>query len=109
MKFEDYQKQAITFNIIEDPKYKPISYTLGLTGESGEVAEIIKKLIRNNDFDFSQINVDNLKEELGDILWYIAMLADTFDISLNDVAVTNIDKLTNRKNQGVIKGEGMNR
>jgi NTP pyrophosphatase (non-canonical NTP hydrolase) len=109
MNLNDYQKQAADFNVIKDPKYKPISYTLGLVGESGEIAEKIKKAIRNLDGDFSRLDADDLKKELGDLLWYVAMLASTFDISLDDIAVSNLQKLTDRKNRNVIKGVGENR
>jgi NTP pyrophosphatase (non-canonical NTP hydrolase) len=109
MNFNDYQKRAATFNVIKDAKYKPINYTLGLAGESGEVAEIIKKAIRNFDGDFSRVDIDDFKKELGDVLWYVAMLASTFDITLDDVATANLQKLTDRKNRNVIKGMGENR
>jgi NTP pyrophosphatase (non-canonical NTP hydrolase) len=109
MNFNDYQKQAAAFNVIKDPKHQPISYTLGLAGESGEVAEIVKKAIRNFDGDFSRVSHDDLKKELGDVLWYIAMLAGTFDITLDDVATANLQKLTDRKGRDAIKGVGENR
>lgn len=109
MKFNEYQQQAATTNIITDPTLQPICYALGLCGEAGEVAEIIKKNIRNAGGDFSRINADSLSKELGDVLWYISMLADTFGITLNDIAELNMKKLNDRKDRGVIMGVGENR
>lgn len=109
MKFNEYQQQAATTNIITDPTLQPICYALGLCGEAGEVAEIIKKNIRNADGDFLKIDTDNLKKELGDVLWYISMLANNFDIPFNDIAESNIKKLNDRKDRGVIMGVGENR
>ena len=66
--------------------------TLGLTGESGEVADYIKKVI------FHSHNLDQLKliKEMGDVLWYIAELASTLHIPLEDIALINLEKLTQR-------------
>lgn len=105
MTFDDYQTKAATTATIDDPVY----FTLGLTGESGEIAEKIKKVLRNHDGDFSKLDLDDIKKELGDVLWYLAMLAKNFGLSLDDVAVTNIDKLADRKARGVIKSTGDNR
>jgi NTP pyrophosphatase (non-canonical NTP hydrolase) len=109
MNLNDYQKRAGDFNVIKDKKYQPISYTLGLAGESGEIAEMVKKAIRNFNGDFSRLGTKDLTQELGDVLWYVAMLAATFNIALDDVAAANLQKLTNRQNRGVIKGVGETR
>jgi NTP pyrophosphatase (non-canonical NTP hydrolase) len=109
MDLNHYQKLAARFNVIKDAKYQPISYTLGLAGESGEVAEMVKKAIRNYDGDFSRLDTKDLTQELGDVLWYVAMLAAAFDIALDDVAAANLQKLTNRQKRGVIKGVGETR
>lgn len=83
--------------------------TLGLCGEVGEVTEKLKKLIRNNEGDLAKFNVDDFKKELGDVLWYLSCLADEFNITLEDVAMANIEKLRDRASRGVIKSEGDNR
>lgn len=105
----DYQQHAKTTNTITDPVTAILYYTLGLTGESGEIAEKIKKVLRNHEGDFSKLDRDDLKKELGDMLWYLAMLADAFDITLEDVAETNIAKLADRKARGVLRSTGDNR
>ena len=103
-----YQKVALTTAIY--PREQAIIYpTLGLTGEAGEVANKVKKIIR----DGSNKNDDNLvseiKSEIGDCLWYIAVLASDFNIKLSDIASTNLEKLANRKKNNTIHGSGDNR
>ena len=109
MNFDEYQAKATTTSTLTDNNIKPLYFTLGLTGEAGEIAEKIKKIIRNHDGDFSKLDLDDIKKELGDVLWYLAMLSHTFGISFDDVAKTNIDKLADRKARGVIKSTGDNR
>ena len=82
----------------------PIIYpTLGLCGESGEVAEKVKKHLRDG------ASLDELKKELGDVLWYLASIASDLNISLNDIALTNVEKLQSRMERGKISGSGDNR
>ena len=100
-----YQKVALTTAIY--PREQAIIYpTLGLTGEAGEVANKVKKIIR----DGSNKNDDNLvseiKSEIGDCLWYIAVLASDFNIKLSDIASANLIKLENRKKNNTIHGSG---
>lgn len=109
MNFNDYQQQAKTTNVMKDPVLAPLYFTLGLTGEAGEIAEKVKKVIRNHGGDFSKLDRDDITKELGDVLWYLAMLANTFDIQLTDVAQKNLAKLSDRKARGVIKSTGDNR
>lgn len=82
---------------------------MGLVGETGEIAEKAKKIVRDRDSDFSQWDVADLKKELGDTLWYIAVLADYFDISLDEVAELNIAKLADRRRRAVLGGSGDDR
>ena len=78
---------------------------LGLAGEVGELLNKIKKIAR----DDAPINKDDLKGELGDVLWYVSQLSNELGIDLNDVASYNLEKLKSRKNRGVISGSGDNR
>ena len=82
---------------------------LGLTGEAGEVAEKVKKLIRDRNGVYDDAWVEELKKELGDVMWYVAIIADCFKIKLEDVATGNITKLRSRKERNKINGEGDNR
>ena len=100
-----YQKVALTTAIY--PREQAIIYpTLGLTGEAGEVANKVKKIIRDGSDSKDEKLVSEIKAEIGDCLWYIAVLADDFDIKLSDIASTNIEKLANRKKNNTIHGSG---
>ena len=74
---------------------------LGLAGEAGEVANKVKKMLRDNDFDREAIVA-----EIGDVLWYIAALSRDLNVSLNDIALSNIEKLYGRKERGTLQGSG---
>ena len=106
--FDMYQKVAKTTAIY--PREQAIIYpTLGLTGEAGEVANKVKKIIRDGSNSKDERLVSEIKSEIGDCLWYIAVLASDFDIKLSDIASTNLEKLANRKKNGTIHGSGDNR
>ena len=103
-----YQKVALTTAIY--PREQAIIYpTLGLTGEAGEVANKVKKIIRDGSNSKDEKLVSEIKAEIGDCLWYIAVLASDFDIKLSDIASANIEKLATRKSKGTIHGSGDNR
>lgn len=103
MTFEEYQEQARSTAIY--PRDRAIVYpALGLTGEAGEVAEKVKKWIRDGDLDKEAI-----AKELGDVLWYIAALSGDLGISMDEIASQNIQKLRDRAVRGKIQGSGDNR
>lgn len=108
MTFDEYQLAAQTGHP-KDAKDEIYHLVLGMMGEAGEIAEKFKKLIRDKQSDFTQLDQADLKKELGDVLWYVAILARYFDISFEDVARTNIAKLAGRQARNVIKGSGDNR
>ena len=100
-----YQKVALTTAIY--PREQAIIYpTLGLTGEAGEVANKVKKIIRDGSDSKDEKLVSEIKAEIGDCLWYIAVLANDFNIKLSDIASTNLEKLANRKKNNTIHGSG---
>lgn len=113
MKFDDYQKLAISTDAYggkgDVQSVAFINKVLGLVGETGEVAEKLKKIQRNNDGVMSDIERKELLKELGDVLWYLSAIAYYLDEPLNSIAENNIAKLTDRKNRGVIKSSGDNR
>ena len=103
-----YQKVALTTAIY--PREQAIIYpTLGLAGEAGEVANKVKKIIRDGSDSKDEKLVSEIKAEIGDCLWYIAVLASDFDIKLSDIASANLEKLEKRKEKGTIHGSGDNR
>jgi len=82
---------------------------LGLAGEAGEVCEKVKKMFRDDDGEVTPAKLEEIKKELGDVLWYIANLAADFGINLDEVAMLNLDKLFSRQKRGTLKGSGDNR
>lgn len=83
--------------------------TLGLTGESGEVADKVKKVLRDNGGIFTDEKKLEIFIESMDCLWYIAALANDLGYTLEEGAKMNIEKLQSRKERGVISGSGDNR
>lgn len=115
MNFNEYQEKAWSTFKLQSAPNKLIYLTLGINGEAGEVAEKVKKLIRDcgdGSGNMPEIGFEQrleLKKELGDVLWYLAGIATALDMSLETVAIANIDKLASRKERGVISGNGDNR
>jgi NTP pyrophosphatase (non-canonical NTP hydrolase) len=83
-----------------------IYLTLGLCGEVGEIAEKVKKLIRDGDGTWDAERLALFHKELGDVYWYLARLADESGSSLSAIAQMNIDKLSDRQQRGVLGGSG---
>ena len=109
MNFTEYQNVALS-TAIYPKKYETIYPALGLCGESGEVAEKIKKSIRDGLHNWPDEQFkEELTKELGDVLWYISALASDLDISLNEIAESNLQKLASRKKRNKIGGSGDNR
>lgn len=106
MQFSEYEKQAV-----ETAKYPNVGHnfvypTLGLVGE---VAEKIKKILRDEDGAVSAEKKEEIKKEMGDVLWYLAALSREFGFTLEDIAKKNIEKLASRRERGVLHGSGDNR
>lgn len=100
-----YQELAKTTAVF--PEKMGIVYcALALGGESGEVQEKVKKVIRDLDGEWNDHRRYDTAQELGDVLWYLANLADQLGYKLSDIAQMNLDKLQSRKERGVIKGSG---
>lgn len=109
MELNEYQKKAKSYAIY--PESYRITYpALGLSGEAGEIANKVKKLIRDeyNKEDFEQKKID-IAFEIGDVLWYCATLAQDLGVSLSVIAAQNLDKLEDRKQRNAIQGDGDNR
>ena len=106
MNFNEYQKIARSTAVYPE-EYKVVYPALGLCGEAGEVADKIKKTVRG-DTPLDEVT-GNIAMELGDVLWYVATLADDLGVELEDVAKWNVDKLQRRMKSNKIKGDGDNR
>lgn len=108
MGFNEYQQKATEFAIF--PKEFGLIYPiLGLCGETGEVAEKFKKVIRDEGGWMDEQKTQEFAKELGDVLWYLAAIAQGLGLSLESIANTNIEKLESRRSRNVLKGSGDNR
>lgn len=123
MEFNEYQSQARSTALYPErlrrmfpapdgadrPRVELFYSAAGLCDESGEVAGKIKKWLRGDLGDVPHPDVDEIRKELGDVLWYIAAICSDLDISLDSVAKANVEKLASRRARGVIRGDGDNR
>jgi len=101
--FTHYQEKTVQTAIY--PEDQALEYlALGLNGEAGEVAEKVKKHIR----DGKELDEDFAKE-LGDVLWYLTRLVDELNADMSDVAQQNLDKLLDRKERDKLSGSGDHR
>lgn len=96
MKFEEYQNEARQ-TALYPRRMQNLEYpTLGLAGEAGEVANIVKKIQRDHGGEVTDEIRQKLKDELGDVLWYISACADELGLTLAEVAQFNVEKLARR-------------
>ena len=100
MRMNDYQKGAASTAIYK-PVHAVIYPALGLAAEAGEVANKVKKILRDGTFDREAI-----ADEVGDCLWYIAALCRDLNVDMADLAQKNLDKLADRKERNVLQGSG---
>lgn len=106
MTFREYQEKSRKTAIYPNLGFNFVYPTLGLVGEAGEVAEKMKKVLRDKEGVMTDEKRLELKKELGDVMWYIAQLATELNLDMNDIAQTNIDKLYSRMDRGVLHGSG---
>ncbi len=106
--FNDFQKKARE-TAIYPADYTVLYPALGLANEAGEVLGKIKKVIRDHDNVYSEAKSMEIAGEIGDTLWYLAVLADDLGYTLKEIADENIRKLKSRQDRGVLKGSGDNR
>ena len=100
MQMNQYQTQAAETAIYK-VEHQVIYPALGLAAEAGEVANKVKKILRDGNFDRNAI-----ADEIGDCLWYIAALCRDLNVDMDAVAQSNLDKLLDRKDRGVLAGSG---
>ena len=86
-----------------------IYVALGLNGEAGEVAEVVKKMWRDDNGALTSEVRQKVKKELGDVLWYVAQVATEANLTLTEVMQANLAKLADRKERGVMGGSGDDR
>ena len=112
MDLDAYQKAIVKFDLNKNIEFQDkidfafLDKILGLSGEAGEVADKVKKVIRDQAGKLSVNDKKAISYELGDLLWYLATSARYLGISLEQVASENIEKLESRLNRGKISGSG---
>ncbi|MEK7108075.1 MAG: nucleoside triphosphate pyrophosphohydrolase family protein [Patescibacteria group bacterium] len=106
MTLNEYQEKARTTAIYPNQGNNWVYATLGLVGEAGEVAEKMKKAIRDDGGVITPERKEMIVKELGDVLWYIAILAVELGVDLDTIATANLEKLFSRKDRGVLTGSG---
>lgn len=118
-KFDEYMDFTLDVAIYPGAgsgSVRELSYlSLGLNGEAGEVAEYVKKVIRDQRIGVDDSppicgeHMNKIEKELGDVLWYLARLCDAFGFQMSEVATTNRIKLTRRKEENQLHGSGSDR
>lgn len=109
MNFNQYQALASETALYPNIGNNPYYPALGLCGEAGEVAEKIKKVMRDENGEFSPEKTAEIMKEIGDVLWYLSALCQELDIDLEMCAINNLNKLKARQQRGTIQGSGDNR
>lgn len=98
MNIDDFQKHAVDTASITQKGTPALSHRgFGIAGEAGHIAQIIKKIIRDKDGSATTEDTELLKKRLGDVLYYTALLAEYFDLSLSDIAEQNMRQSTDFK------------
>lgn len=110
MDMNNYQRRALSTAIYPNIGRNIIYPTLGLMGEAGELCNKVKKLVRDGDYkegsNIPNHAIDSLALELGDAFWYISAIASELGLSLSDIALSNLDKLSRRADDGTLGGSG---
>jgi len=106
MDFHTYQERCRATAGYPEAGASPIYPTLGLCGEAGEVADKVKKVLRDENGAFTPEVIAGLELELGDVLWYVAQLATELGLELDQIAQAHLDKLRSRAARNVIAGSG---
>lgn len=113
MNFNEYQDTIEGVAVYPQVGNNIIYPALGLAGEAGETVDKIKKIWRNQGIssgkNYSNVQREELSKEMGDVLWYLAALANELGLDLETIAIQNVVKLRDRRDRGVVKGEGDNR
>lgn len=105
-KYGDYQQESAKTRLQVKTSHPVVYPVLGLLNEAGELAGKVKKILRDKGGKIDVREVERLKGELGDVLWYFTQVCSELGLTLEEVAESNLVKLRDRKKRGVIKGEG---
>ena len=104
---DEYQNESNTKRMHKENINHPVVYpALGLAGEVGEFCEKIKKILRDNDAHITATDIQALKLELGDIMWYVVVCSEALGLKMSDILEANLKKLESRRLRNKIKGSG---
>ncbi len=109
MDFDNYQEKIVKYDTFSKCGLSEVGFVekvLGLTGEAGETADKIKKILRDKNGMVSDEDREAICKELGDTLWYLASIARYLDLPLSKVASKNVEKLEDRYTRNKIHGAG---
>ena len=117
MDFDEYQKRAVKTDldakslgeVMKKRNFNTVGFldkALGVAGEAGEFADKVKKILRDKKGAFTDEDRDAIIKELGDVLWYVALVSLYLDVPLSKVAQGNLDKLASRQKRNKLTGEG---
>ena len=110
MTFDEYQKLALT---TAENDYEPLMaktiLAMGIAGEAGEVIEKWKKIVAYKGGKVSEEDLRGLAKEMGDVVWYVAVMAHSLGLSFDKIVEQNVQKLKERQARGLIAGQGDNR
>jgi len=109
VRLDDYQERSRATAVYPDAGDNLLYPTLGLCGEAGEVAEKVKKMLRDDGGALSAERREALAKELGDVLWYVAQVATEAGLDLDEIAEANLKKLLSRQRRAVLQGSGDDR
>lgn len=109
MPLQTYQQDSRKTYVLTDELHPIAFLALGLTEEAGEAAGKIKKVFRDNNGNFDAKRTEQLKHELGDVLWYLTQLCTELGLTLEDVAEANLQKTLSRLQRNKIDGSGDHR
>lgn len=107
--FDEYQREAVSYATYPDQGKNFVYPILGLAGETGEVAEKVKKIVRDKGGIVSDEDREAIKKELSDVLWYVSQEAFELGFTLESVARAGLEKLSGRKQRGTLQGSGDDR
>lgn len=108
MTVNEYQQKALE-TAVYPAQFKVVYPALGMTGEAGEVADKVKKIIRDNNNTLTEAKAREIAKEIGDVMWYCATLSHDLGFTLEEVCEMNYEKLHSRQERGVLGGSGDNR
>lgn len=110
MTLDEYQKKALVTAAFKDDEFHNLTHwVLGITGEAGEIAEKVKKIVRDKGTKINDEDREELIKEIGDVLWYLAVFSEHLGYKFEEVGSRNIDKLQSRQQRGRLGGSGDNR